>query len=444
MSRWLAKVKWHRRKACRHPGPARRENNGVGGAYRYAAFGYRPPPLNNQPTTMTNAEENLNTESNDIAGNRIDGPAGNTATQHNRPGEGVGQPGGAPTPSTAPAAKPVSSEALADAETSMGQGAVGGEGQPQENKEANPADLVPEGSYGGNFSNSTQGSYNDQDRRENQDSDPNRGEFGAQDLGGTTHGGFGNQNRLADYEPNNTAEDKYYGGPGRPGEQDNAYRSYDGRDARPDSRTEYGFEPGTATGQAAGGNPRLNDNGSPKGPDSGYAADYGHTSLRTGSTATPRDGNTPEVDQRNQTEDYLPVQSGTDTQGRHDSGTYSTNQPEMANQRGQGYGDRGRDQPNSTPDNRTGDERNGYTQPAANKGDAAQGVGSRGGSYNDAYDDSKAGSTTVSPAQGEQRAEDKAQNYGATARQENRTGDDNAADHGAPQRNAGRDGEADE
>jgi hypothetical protein len=394
---------------------------------------------------MTNAEENLNTEPNDIAGNRIDGPVGNTATQYTRPGEGVGQPGGAPTSGTAPAAKPVSSEALADAETSMAQGAVDAEGQSQENKEANSADLVPEGSYGGNFSNSTQGSYNDQDRRENQDSDPNRGEFGVQDLGGTTHGGFGNQNRLADYEPNNTAEDKYYGGPGRPGEQDNAYRSYDGRDARPDSRTEYGFEPGTAAVPVAGGNPRLNDNGSPKGPDSGYAADYGHTSLRSGDVSGPRAGNASQGEHRNQTEDYMPAESGTnEKEGRHDSGTYSTNQPEMADQRGQGYGDRSRNQPNSVPDNNTGSERNGYTQPEANKGDARQGIGSRGGSYNDAYDDSKPGSTTGSPAQGEQRAEDKAQNYGSAARQENRTGDEDSADHGAPRRNAGRDGEADE
>ncbi|MGY3088117.1 hypothetical protein ACVWYF_001150 [Hymenobacter sp. UYAg731] len=392
---------------------------------------------------MTNAEENLNTEPNDIAGNRIDGPVGNTATQHTRPGEGVGQPGGPPTPPTSHAAAPVSSQALADAETSMAEGAVDADTQPQENKEADPADLVPEGSYGGNFGNSTQGSYHDQDRRENQDSDPNRGEFGAQDAGGTTHGGFGNQNRLADYEPNNSAEDNYYGGPGRTGEQDNAYRSYDGRDERPDSRTEYGFEPGTAAGPAAiSSNPRTNDNGSPEGPDTGYAADYGHTSLSAAARSeSPR--HAPEGEHRNQTEDYMPIESG-EHKGPQDAGSYSTNQPEMADQRGQGYGDRGRDQANSVPDNNTGDERNGYTQPEANKGDASQGIGSRGGSYNDSYDDSKAGSTTGSPAKGEQHAEDTAQNYGAAARQENRTSNDNAADHGAPQRNAGRDGEADE
>lgn len=389
---------------------------------------------------MTTAEENLNTESNDIAGNRIDGPVGNTATQHTRPGAGAGMPGGPPT---SPTAGPVSSEALAAAETSMAAGAVDADDQSQENQGANPADRMPDGSYGGNFGNSTQGSYRDQDRRENQDSDANRGEFGAQDLGGTTHGGFGNQNRRADYEPNNSAEDQYYGGPGRAGEQDNAYRSYDGRNERPDSRTAYGFEPGTTTGPAAtGANAHENDNGSPTGPDSGYAADYGHTSLRSTDAGGQRDGAMPEVDHRNQTEDYRPAPSGTDSQGRREAGSYSTNQPETADQRGQGYGDR--DQLTSVPDNNTGDERNGYTQSEANKGDVAQGIGSRGGSYNDAYDDSKPGSTTGSPAKGDQRTEDTARNYGSAARQENRAGDENIADHGAPQRNAGRDGEADE
>jgi hypothetical protein len=140
----------------------------------------------------------------------------------------------------------------------------------------------------------------------------------------------------------------------------------------------------------------------------------------------------------------MPAQSGTDSQGRHDPEAYSTNQPEMANQRGQGYGDRNREQPNSLPNNNTGDERNGYTAAGANKGDVGQGIGSRGGSYNDAYDDSKAGSTMGSPAQGDQRAEDKAQNYGFAARQENRNSEDDSADHGAPRRNAGRDGAADE
>jgi len=446
---------------------------------------------------MENEDVNLNTESNDIAGNRIDGPVGNTAAKPGLPGRGVGIPGGAPIQaSTAPAANPsnedpvapTSSESLVDSEMSAGQGAVDAEGEEQENKEANPADLTPTQSgeptdrYGGNFSNSTQGSYRDQNRRDNQDSAPSRGEFGAQDLGGTTHGGFGNQNRLADYEPQGTAEDHYYGGAGRSGRQDNAYRTYDGRDERPDQRTEYGFVPGSAvaatSGQAAdSGQVRgtayngpnadnrnqpdrtdpnsayQNDNGSAAVADSGYARDYGQTSLRgetADRTATALGANEPAgADRRNQTEGYLPAQAGFDREGRREAQhPYSTNAPEVADQRAQrpldsqGYGDRGREEPRETPDFRTGDDRNGYVR--ANGGDANQGVGSRGGSYNDAYDDSRAGSKAGSPAQGEQRTEDLDQNYGLAAREENRSGDANAADHGAPRRNAGRDGEADE
>ncbi|MCC3153300.1 hypothetical protein Q3A66_04390 [Hymenobacter sp. BT770] len=442
---------------------------------------------------MENEETNLNTEPNDIAGNRIDGPVGNTAAKHTLPNAGVGIPGGPPTPpSAAPGSGsgaaspeiPPSSEELADAELSVAEGALGDENEKEENRPANPDDLTPLGAYGGNFSNSTQDSYHDQSRRDNQDSDPNRGEFGAQDLGGTTHGGFGNQNRLADYEPHNTPEDRYYGGPGRPGHQDNAYRAYDGRDERPDPRHEYGFERGTTAANTSGAtadpghlqgeryngpnadnrnqpnradvnSAYQNDNGSAPIRDSGFAEDYGHTSLRGEAAAgvvAPASASTTSADRRNQTEDYLPAQAGFDKQGHREEQHpgYSTNDPEVADQRGQrpasslGYGDRGREEPRQSPDFRTGDDRNGYVQ--ANGGDSAQGHGSRGGSYNDAYDDSRPGSKAGSPAQGEQRAEDRDANFGSAAREENRSnsGDDNAADHGAPRRNAGRDGEADE
>lgn len=435
---------------------------------------------------MENEETNLNTELNDIAGNRIGGPIGNTAARPGGPGTGI--PGGAPapaagsppTPDVDTPAAPASSESLVDSEMDAGQGAVEREdAMPQENKEADPADLAPTDRYGGNFSNSTQNSYRDQERRDNQDSDPNRGEFGAQDLGGTTHGGFGNQNRQADYVWQNSPEDRYYGGPGRADHQDNAYRAYDGQDERPDARTEYGFERGAtpAPGPAAeAGHPqsgkfaaphadnrnqpdradahsaRQNDNGAANGPDSGFAADYGRTSLRgeAPGAQVSATGSAPVPDRRNQTEDYLPTQAGADHQGRRDEQPIGSaaGAPAAADPRGgvpaggEGYGDRGREAPRRAPDFATGDDRNGYVQ--GRDGDAAQGLGSRGGSYNDAYDDSRPGSTAGSPAAGDQRREDRNQNYGEAARQENRTGDDNSQDHGAPQRNAGRDGEADE
>lgn len=423
---------------------------------------------------MQHEPENLNTEPNDIAGNRIDGPVGNTATLHTAPGAGVGQPGGPPNQpgSAGQAAAPVSSESLAASETSPGKGAVGSEEKPQENKEADPAavdpaNIAPGAAYGGNFSNSTQDSYNDQRRRDNQDSDPNRGEFGVESQQGTTHGGFGNQNRVADYEPRDSAEDRYYGGPGAPGVQDNAYRTYDGQDARSDARTEYGFERGTAPAPGGGepaaaptaqrgelGSPTGDnrnqpdraddasahqvDNGSRKGPDSGFAADYGHTSLPgvgAGSSSAQ-----PVAEHRNQNEDYLPTPSNTDSQGRATAPVAATEVRPGEPSDSEGYGTRGRNQTNESPDFQTGGERNGYTQSQANNGDAAQGVGSRGGSYNDAYDDSKPGSNTGSPAAGDQRREDRDANYGTAARAENRaSSEENEADHGAPRRNEGRD-----
>ena len=376
---------------------------------------------------MENEPTNLNTEENDIAGNRIDGPVGNTAAKPGRPGAGVGLPGGPPTSAQAPATTPASSEALAAAETSMGDGALDTHDGPRENQAANPENLKPKAAYGGNFGNSTQGSFNDESRRENQNSDPNRGEFGAQDLGGTTHGGYGNQNRLADYEPRNSAEDQYYGGAGAPGPQDNGYRAYEGRDERPDGRTEYGFEAGAAPAPArpaSAPNANQNDNGAVPGPDSGYANDYGQTSLRgAAGNASAR----PEAGQRNQTEDYLPTQGGTDAPGRQPD-AHADQNTNLAGTPGFHSADAEQPAPN---------ERTGYVQ--APSGDTAQGIGSRGGSYNDAYDDSRPGSTTGSPAKGDQRREDTARNYGSEAREENRaTDEENDADHGAPRRNAGR------
>lgn len=393
---------------------------------------------------MENEKENLNTEENDIAGNRIDGPLGNTAAKPGRPGTGVGIPGGAPAApwgGSGGSTTPPSSEALAASEMSVGQGAAE-PGRPQENKEASPAALTPAGTYGGNFSNSTQGSYHDEDRRENQDSDANRGEFGAQDLEGTTHGGFGNQNRQADYEPRGSAEDMYYGGPGRPGPQENAYRAYDGRNERADSRSEYGFERGAAhkTDQA-GASAHLNDNGAPKGSDSGFAADYGRTSLQgeiTGAASSASELTTP--GRRNQTEDYQPAVVDAASGQVQPLNRQAEGQPQ--NPTGFGGGEQQgatSGEPAKAPDFRTGDDRSGYVQAAS--GDVAQGIGSRGGSYNDAYDDSRPDSTAGSPAAGDQRREDLDSNYGQTARQENRPDDADAEDHGTPHRNAGRDGE---
>ena len=438
---------------------------------------------------MHDHEETLNTESNDIAGNRIDGPIGNTAAKPGAPGTGVGVPGGPPAPQGGSgkdreAGGTAASEPSAP-EASAAASAPGTESGQQIDQASTPANRDTPAAYGGNFSNSTQGSYQDEDRRSNQESSPTRGEFGAQDLEGTTHGGFGNQNRQADYTPSGSAEDQYYGGAGGAGPQDNAYRAYDGRDERADPRHSYGFEPGTpqanTSGQAADAAPsrpgmpsgpamdntnqpdradalsaHQNDNGSPVGPDRGFAADYGQTSLHDAAAPAPSGQESAEAPRRNQGEDGQSSRGGYDNQGKT-GGTEGHRQEAEAvlpagvptgEGRGQrpdsslGYGDRGRDAPHQMPDYQTGSDRSGYV--TTEGGDAAQGVGSRGGSYNDTYDDSRPGSREGSPAKGDQRREDLDANYGDRAREDNRTGDDNASDHGAPRRNAGRDGEADE
>jgi hypothetical protein len=443
----------------------------------------------------------------------------------------------------------------------VGNGAVGNAGPPQENKEADPnalreparrgrkpgstnkAKSGPEASsatkpsgrqkkneagqqaenYGGNFSNATQGSFQDPARRDNQDADASRGEFGTFGRNGATHGGYGNQYREFDYERRNSPEDRYYGGPGRYGPQHNAYREYDGRNERYDPRTEYHFEPGRRhdprdehhgpydrprfssgygddyyrdrqyqtgnyndgrgnsydnrnqpdRGDAYSG--RQNDNGSRQGRGQGYADDYGHTSMNNpygrprydegynqrgsygqgdyGQGGGYSQGNS----RRNQDEDYRSSRGGYDNQGsaggrggRHDDdhgygqqrgGVGGTGQRNDITE-GYGYGHSRNEQPRR-PDYRTGDDRNGYGRSYG--GNSNQGYGSQGGSYNDAYDDSRRDSRAGSPARGDYTSQDAARNYGPGARDERRRGHDDQNDYGpAPRRNAGRDGEKDE
>lgn len=418
-----------------------------------------------------NTDENLNTESNDIAGNRIDGPIGNTATKPLSDGTV-----GAPRTSDAP---PATSEQLADAEISVGRGGIDSAGQ-QENKEVNPDDLKlsadgrqPE-VYGGNFGNSTQDVYNDPTRLDNQLSDASRGEFGAQGHK-PTHGGFGNQNREADYEPNNSAEDKYYGGPGEAGHQHNSYRespadqyptataetsattppptaevtpATDGRGNQQDTRN--------LTSRADAGANQQNDNSAGPGQGPGYAADYGHTSLSANApelVASSESAGT--SGQRNQDEDQRSSRGGYDNQGSA-AGTPTTAASGSApappatggtpakDVPGEGYADKGRQGETQEPDYKTGSERSGVTEGDA-KPAPGTGFGSKGGSYDDEYAASQPGSNSGSPAKGDATKQERAGNYGPAAREEFRAeGADETPDHGAPRRNAGRDGEGDE
>ena len=407
--------------------------------------------------------EKLNTEPNEIAGNRPGGPAGNTAMK-------------SVPPAGIPPTRPVSSEQLVDAEMSVGEGGVDDHGQ-QENKEADPADLDPEPSdsatagqpnaYGGNFSNSTQDVVGDAARLDNQRADASRGEFGRQGDH-NTHGGYGNQNREADYEPRDSPEDRYYGGPGEPGPQHNSYvqdrdqlihanspdaaqppapgpetPGPDGRGNQHDTRNLPGRTDARANQQ--------NDNSAGPGQGPGYAADYGHTVFGGGAltpTAAPID-----VPQRNQGEDDRSSRGGYDNQGSANGpggsaatgaapappATGGTPAPDAV---GEGYGDKGRQGEAHLPDYATGDDRSGFGKgPNAAEQAMREGFGSKGGSYDDQYAAAgQPGATGGSLAKGDYTQQEReAKNSGPAAQEAFRPAGtpDEQADT-APKPNAGR------
>jgi hypothetical protein len=361
---------------------------------------------------MHTEDTTLNTESNDIAGNPIDGPAGNTAS---KPGPAVGQPSSAgnyPVPAAGGPVPPAPEPAAAPAAPS-----------------AAPAGQQPD-AYGGNFSNSTQNVANDSARHDNQASSADRGEFGVQGALGTTHGGFGNQFREGITEHQGDAEAKYYGdGNVRPGAGDhNAYRDYDGHDQRPDvlpspaERTvaDTAAMPPASAAQATDGrgnevdNRNLpdrtdaaaafqNDNGSAEVAGAGYASDYGHTSGVGLPRTAGQPQETPAAPGRNQAEDQRSSRGGYDNQGsaggEHRGTAAPAGQqpagaapapagpdaPHAPQGEGYGYGHQRSEQPKPA-DNDTGAARQGSTpgtQLASHGGDTSQGYGSKGGSYDD-------------------------------------------------------------
>ncbi|GAA4367090.1 hypothetical protein GCM10023185_38650 [Hymenobacter saemangeumensis] len=507
-------------------------------------------------------EENLNTESNSIAGNPTNGPAGNTAARPLPVSTSATPEGGSPTQLPTAASmgaagavgrqNATSSEELAASATSAGMGGVGRPGSLQENKAADPSALKqparrgrkpgstnkaketptaaarPQGrakkeeqdstsrqpeNYGGNFGNDMHGSYQDEARYDNQASDASRGEFGAFGRH-ATHGGYGNQNREFDYNRQGSAEDGYYGGPGRYGHQHNAYRDYDGRNERWDERRDYGYDRGfhpseeyydrrgsydRPRGNFSNGyhdypdreqhsgnyndgrgnrfdnrnqpdrgdyySGRQNDNGSRQGRGGGYADDYGRSSLggrdpyghsRYDERRDERGGYSQGgYSRRNQDEDYRSSRGGYDNQGSsggrggHREDDYSAGNRQggvgstgQRNRYGEGYGyGHSRSEQPRRPSYDTGDDRNGYGR--SYQGNSSQGYGSQGGSYNDAYDDSRRDSRQGSPSRGDYRREDADRNYGQDQRPQYRSDDDH--DYGtAPRRNRGRDGEGDE
>ena len=321
--------------------------------------------------------------------------------------------------------------------------------------------------YGGNFGNDVQNSYHDQNRRDNQQADANRGAFGEQGSLGNTHGGYGNQYREFDTATERPAaeanEEKYYGdGASRPGPQHNSYQQYDGQDTRPAEQghavvdtpavpaRHFGPDaprPGGDTQDTrnlpskAGPDAAFqNDNGAPT-VGAAYAADYGHTSGAGLPPGTP--GNHLPAGPDGHAE--RPGESA--ARGTYDGTTPGNapttagapapvNAPDAPQGAGYGYGDGKNEQaPAGNPD--TGDARNGFGSGGSKEGSTSAGYGSKGGSY----DDHNPGAQT--PAYDDFTKQDKAQNYGQENRPDFRPADGDKpqnADYGpAPRRNDGRD-----
>jgi len=371
-----------------------------------------------------------------------------------------------PTPAMNGTSRPdqaaTSSESLADSETSVGQGSVGGQSEQQPNKEAAPGDVQPgagesqeqqerrqhpdsepSNQYGGNFGNSVQDIYQDHERRENQISGASRGEFGTQDHG-NTQGGYGNQYR-------NTNESGTYSLADGP--QANSYRTYNGRDdayrqnPRSANQPIYGQDnlpyEQTPVGALADDNASyLNDNGSGYSRSKGYSDNYGTSSLSDSNVGT----NLGQGDeQRNQNEDRNSSRGGYDNQARTPGGN---GQQTSREEREASYNNASVPDPNS---------RSTYQQPSARdeqtekinrsgsgngqgdyNGKSTDGFGSQGGSYDDEYASSDPNSKEGAPVRGDYDNADKAKNYGADNRDDYRPED--KEDYGtAPRRNQGRD-----
>lgn len=246
----------------------------------------------------------------------------------------------------------------------------------------------------------------DRNHEQNEVAGASRGEFGRQSDHGTTQGGYGNELSRGDAT--------YAGSLG----QVAPTSGYDGeREQQPAGKPSaengsFGTEP-VGAGHPAGsavGTHFANDNAAPQGPDSGFAADYGTSSLGGSVTSAQ-----PEAGQRNQREDYTPNHPEGGPQGLHTGAA-----PSNASQ--------GTSEADATP---TTGPRSGYQTTGTNEaqGGSEKGFGSEGGSYNDEYDDANPAPAAGSPARGDFDKQDGAQNYGGAS--DDRTNPEKSPDYGS-------------
>ncbi|MGI4875543.1 MAG: hypothetical protein ACRYFX_30685 [Janthinobacterium lividum] len=319
-------------------------------------------------------------------------------------------------------------------------------------------------SYGGNFGNDVQGSYNDPNRASNQTSAPDRGAFGQQQYNqGNTHGGYGNQYRefdpAAQHPAAEATEERYYGeGASRSGPQHNSYSAYDGHDRVPDQQGQAIRDTQPVAAQHPGNAPAAtapptdnrnlpgrddqgaafqNDNGSPT-TGGGYADDYGHTSGVGLPAATPDNHHPTTPGAQNQRDGQPSTRGGYDGTPPSDApgAPAPVNAPDAPQTEGYGYGHE-RSEEAVAGDPKTGDSRSGFGPGGSKEGDTSQGHGSQGGSYDDENPGARG------PGHDNFTQQDKAQNYGQDQRADFRPADGDhptEGDHGpTPRRNPGRD-----
>lgn len=309
--------------------------------------------------------------------------------------------------------------------------------QPDPSASESPA--IP--NWGGNFGNSMEPVYQDPDRAENQTAGPARGEFGAHGTG-NTQGGYGNQFRADDIYSGQLGDQPVSSGGyrgGEPGRNTDSpeHMPHVGPPQHPEGMS-HGTEPGTPLRGTTVDPTYRNDNDAPTGRDSGFSEDYGRSSLggggnQNGPSADP--DHNPE--RRNQTEDSRPARP-------------ESNQPEGVAYRPAPVGSSGseihgrdeatvagrsQDAQSGTGQEADADARTGYVKSdgeSGNMGNTAEGIGSRGGSYNDPNDNMNPDAGAGSANQGDyQRAADNT----APAPPPASDGDD----YMPPRRNAGRD-----
>lgn len=299
--------------------------------------------------------------------------------------------------------KPTSSEALAAAETSVGQGGLAGSADEQENKEAPPQELqAPQNTTG------QQPFAHDPNHYQNEVAGASRGEFGRQADLGATQGGYGNEL--------SRGADTYAGSLNTPAATTGYIGEREQRSAgfADTGNGSFGTQPvgaGSPAGSAVGPG-YVNDNAAPTGPDSGFADNYGTSSVggRTTGNAQPNPG------QRNQQEDYRPNHPDGGPDGLR-TGVAPTNSAQ------------GADEADATP---TAGSRSGYeaaiSEPQA-QGSEATGFGSKGGSYNDEYDSANPNATGQgSPSRGDYDSQQAERNYGGAS--DDRTHPDDSTDYG--------------